>query len=132
MDIRKRFGTDRDLEESGVWQNVSDTCSILVARMNNARYNARFQELAGPKREIIRRSLISNEDAEELLLRVMSETILLDWKGVTEDGKPFPYTRENAYRLLKELPDFRMLVQGFAETADAYKKDEIGASVKNL
>lgn len=39
----------------------------------------------------------------ERLLRCYAESCLLDWENVEYDGQPFPYSKENAYKLLSNF-----------------------------
>ncbi|MBA3572502.1 MAG: hypothetical protein H0W34_11125, partial [Pyrinomonadaceae bacterium] len=42
-----------------------------------------------------------------VIVEAMIQTVLLDWRGVLRDGKPLPFTTDNARRLLLECDDLR-------------------------
>jgi hypothetical protein len=131
MDIRKRFGTSRELETDGVWVDLGDGSKIKVARIGNSRYNEVFQKLIAPFRRQVRMGNIPNEVADEILVKAMARTVLLDWEGIAEDGKAVPFSVENAYRLMKEYPDFRNVVSEVAQEMETFKEIDTEDATKN-
>lgn len=138
MDLN-RFKTDANAENNGVWINLGEGARIKVARAGNRKNSDLFTRLtADPdyKRKE-KMGTLTDEEYEPILLQCLAETILLDWEGFTEDGKPVPYNRENAMRLLA-FRDFRRAVQDasaeaanfraqtVAEATDALKKSSNG------
>lgn len=131
MDIKKTFGTNRDLELEGVWEPINEEASVKIARIGNDRYTKLFQKLMRPYRKQVRRGTMPDKKAEEIYNQVIAETVLLDWKGLTEDDKPLEYSVENAIRLLTEYKDFKDLVVDAAEAMETFQKEEIEESEKN-
>lgn len=102
MELNK-LKTDPALEQDGVWVPFGDA-RFLVARLNNPRmasaYAAKIRPYRGAK--------IPEADEERLMLDCLAAHVLLDWEGVTNDGQPFPYSKENSRAALqiKDLADF--------------------------
>lgn len=120
-----KFATDLDLEENGVWVDIGEGGEILVARMGNPRYQKAVQSISKPHRTQIRQKTISEDLSDELLLKAMAETILLDWKGIEDDkGKVIKYTKDTAFKLLRDLRDFRNLVVELATEQAAFRREE--------
>jgi len=131
MDVQKRFGTSRELELNGVWVDIGDGARVLVARIGNTRYTEYFQKRMRPHVKALRTKTLSDAVAEEILIDVMSNTILLGWEGIFEGDQALPYSVANAKRLLQELPDFRKVINEIADEMEAYKAVELEEGAKN-
>ena len=58
--------------------------------------------------------------ARVMMEDVMAETLLLGWEGITQDGKPVPYSREQARTYLR-IKDFRKKIAGFSDNFEAFR-----------
>ena len=123
MDIKKTFGTDKEKETNGVWENFGDGCKIRIARMNNPAYTAAFNRLISPVQKKYARRTLDEGVLEEIVCRAMGEAIITDWAGLKENGKPLKYSPETAYRLLMEYPDFKDQVYHFCAAMENYLLD---------
>lgn len=45
-----------------------------------------------------------NTEAVQSIIKVYAESCLLDWKNLTLDGENYPYSKENALKLLVNFP----------------------------
>ncbi len=115
------FKTDSDLETGGVWVDLDDVSKIKVARSDNKNFTNKLTKLMTPYKNAIRSNTLSEDIADKIMLKCMSETILVDWEGITEEGEPLEYTPDNAYRILKSYKDFRNLVSSISEDLTNYK-----------
>ena len=61
----------------------------------------------------------------------MAKCILLDWKGLQEDGKDLPYSYDNAVRILTEYRDLRDYVSDIANEIETFKLEEDEEAEKN-
>lgn len=120
MDIIATFTTDEKLEAEGKWFPLSKTAKVLVARSGNDKYMSVLRQ----KMKEAQIDLSAGEEAEKLaedvLIDVMAETLLLGWEGITQDGKPVPYSREQARTYLR-IKDFRKKVSGFSDNFEAFR-----------
>ncbi len=81
----------------------------------------------------IRVGRLDPESAAEITANTLADTILLDWKGVVEDDTPVLYSRANAYRIMKDYPDFRALVEQHAQDPEVFQDQvDLDADSKNL
>jgi hypothetical protein len=76
------------------------------------------------KRKLRNRSKSEKEQAEEqealeIMCKIMAEGVLLDWRNIERGGEPLPYSFENAVNLLK---DPRM--EAFREFVEMNSRDE--------
>lgn len=131
-DIKALFGTDKAKEKDGVWQDMGDGLKMRIARIGNPKYQKRFEALSKPHRRALRRGTLSNEIAEKLLIQCMSETIVLDWEGIEENGEEIQFSVENAIRILTDYPELRKYVEDIANEMEGYKADDDEEAIDNL
>lgn len=99
MDIFKTFAVDPRLAAEGTWLNAGDA-RFLVGRLGGTRYRAALAT---------RLEQTTPETRDGLLAEVFADTVLLNWENVEYQGAPFPYSRENAIRILTDpaLAEFK-------------------------
>jgi hypothetical protein len=131
MDFKKTFATNRTKELEGVWFPGPDGSSYLVARQGNKNFNKLMAEVAKPHRKLIEMGKADDELLTEITAEVVSRTILLDWKGVTDDGKPVAYSNEEAKRRLIDYPDFADMIAALSKGMAAYQDQEKAAAAGN-
>lgn len=145
MDLRK-IRTNPDAEIGGVWFDSDDMADILgvdvdsAARIKIAR--AGNQKATKLSRKLMRetygkRRLDPDKVAEELMSdptirhQVLAEAIIVDWKGFTNGGEPYPYTVDNALEWLKASSDFEAMVNDFSGRTQRYRDEDIEDAEKN-
>ena len=131
MDIKKSFGTNSTLENEGVWIELGDGASIKVARVGNKENKAILKKLIAPHKMAARNDKLADEIWDKITVESIAATILLDWKGIEDDGKPLPYTKENATRLLTDYKDFREQVASFSSELALFQSNSEAAAIKN-
>lgn len=95
-------------EEAGDWVDIPDLpgVSVKVRSIHNADYRRLSAKLLGKlRRRLGGRELMASgipvEEADRITARCLLETVLLDWKGITDDnGKALPFGRDTAKSLL--------------------------------
>ena len=91
FDVKKEFGTDSNKEVKGVWHDdFGDGLEVKIARIGNPIYQKTFNDISKPHRKAIRRGTLKDETAEKLLIKAMAKAIVLDWKGLSENGSEVP------------------------------------------
>lgn len=129
-----RFKTDASAENDGVWIDLGDGAKIKVARAGNRKNSDLFTRLTNGDPDYKRKEklgTLTDAEYEPILLQVIADTILLDWEGFTEDGKPVPYSRENALRLLS-FRDFRKAVQDASAEAANFRAQNVADATDAL
>lgn len=131
FNLADKFGTDKDLEREGVWVDMSGGASIKVARIGNPEYKRMFQKITTPYKQQLRTNNMDEDIAEELLIKAMASTILLDWKGIYEGDEEMKYSIENAEKVLRDLPDFRVFVTEVSSEMELFRQGEQEEGIKN-
>lgn len=110
-DVFALFATDEKKELEGTVIPLAKGVSMTIARMGNERYQAKLIEASEENLAAIQS--LPKKEAEafdlDLHIKVMAETILVGFTGMSYKGKPIKYSVENAVKLLK-LSEFRKAV----------------------
>lgn len=131
MDFKKEFGTNKALEEAGVWVDIGDGAQLKIARAGSKKALKYSREVAKPYMAQITYGKLPDDVAERLAIEVLAECILLDWKTISYDGKPLPYSKENALKLMTESEDFRDMVSRIANERKTFQQQIEEAIIKN-
>lgn len=131
MDLEKLFAQDDTAVEEGKWFNVQKDVHFKIASVNSERYQTVFRTLTKDYRTAIRRKTMDPEVMEEIMKKVAAKTLLLDWKGLELDGKPFPYNKDNALYIMMNFDSAYILVMDYASDMEAYKVQQEEDEAKN-
>lgn len=128
MSFLKKYKTNQDAEKNGVWVEVDDGVELKVARLNNDNAREMRRKLEKPYRNF---PTIPDHVQEGILRTVVAKTVLVDWKGITDDdGEAIPYSTEAAEKLFTDLPDFLSDVVSLSLARETFQTEGIDA-VKN-
>ena len=130
-DIGKSYRTDKVAEKEGVWVELNEGMEVKVARLNNPTYQRIWEREMRPFRAQFERGLLADDKMEQIIVKVMSECILIDWKNIEFDGKKLPHSVENAAMLMSEFPDFRSDIMFLASQQATFRAEEIAEAEKN-
>lgn len=137
MDISS-FKRDSASVEAGQW--VSDIPGMGDARLRVRGLNSRTvialrarKERKATRDERERDGTLKPAAARAVLGEVLHEAVLLEWDGLTDDGKPFPYDPDVARKWLTD-PDFEPFADAVvwaAQIVDRGGADDREALAKN-
>ena len=125
------FKTNEEKEVEGVWETLDTGCEVKVARWGNARMNEYYQRFPRVVRQRIDSGQVSDDRSAEILAEVMANTILLDWKGMADEGKPLKYSADNAQMALFKYKDFRVVVTEIAQDFKLFHDESVEDTVGN-
>lgn len=128
-----RFKSDKTAVEEGTWVDLGDDIHVKVRRLDSAASRMCRKKLEEPFKALLRMNQELPEDvAEDLFTKQFSQAIIVDWRGVTDEGgnaiAPNP---DNIYKVLKEFPDFRDDILRIVMQRDTFKTLVREADVKN-
>jgi hypothetical protein len=141
----KLFKANVDLETQGVIINYGDEAWFKIARSGgtNKRYLKEMGDKLKPFRRQIQTETMDEKVADQIVLEVFVDTVLLGWgskdadgkdrPGIIddEDGNPLQFTRENAIRVLKDLPELFRELRGESERLANFVLQTKEADAKN-
>ncbi len=129
--LHQLFATDAAAETEGVWIPVCEGIEVKIARMGNEKFQKAYRRLCKPHRNLIRQGLLDSATEKRLLKEALAEGVLLDWRGLKQDGAPLAYSREAALKLLTELKDFADFVADEARRLDNFRERDLEDAEKN-
>ena len=121
------WGVDPKLSEEGVWLTDprNKDVSYRVARLNMTRQRDKMLEIA-LREGFSDLSTLTDKARREVMCRVLAETVLMDWRGVTNgSGAELSYTTEHG---LSMLLDPRMEEWTEWLMAESFKHDHYRAT----
>lgn len=129
FDLSKEFAVNIKAEEKGIWEDLGGGASLLVASIRNKR----FLDLYNALPEYVRkRALRHNADQDrDLMSPIMAKSLLLDWKGIADDGKEISYSVGNAAVYLVKYPRFYELVSKLSQDDSRYLPEGLEDNLKN-
>ena len=127
------FATNEKAEVEGVWENIGDGASILVARAGNVRYSNLIREKMAGYKTSIQRQNMSDDESNRILCDTMAETILLGWKGLQDDNAvDVVYSTKKASEYLFKYKEFKDLVNIVASNVANYRAEGIEVIQDNI
>jgi len=133
VDLLKKFGTDPKLEETGVRMELGEGAWLLIARMNNPKYQKAMEEAMKPYQEAFAAGGKNTEILKKVLNEAMSKALILDGGGFDYDGKPYKHSPEACLVLISDvrLKDLRDRIVQFSNDQDNYRLKFEEALAKN-
>ena len=137
MSLYNLFEMDQTQETGGFRLTIEDgdvSISFLIARAggSNKKFSSRMQNLMRPHQHAASTGKLDEKIAQDILLVVMAETLILGWENVADrDGEPKEFNRENCIQLLKDLPELRDMIWAEANKAANFIAVDREESAKN-
>jgi len=138
FDLKKQFATSEVLEIEGVWEDLDkgeegeDAPGILVARVGNKAYLKEYQKVPRGLRRQLEQGTLPEGAGEQIINKLLAKTILLDWRGIQDDGVEVSYSFESALAKLTEYKDFRELVWEVGNSMERFRQIHLEEEEKNL
>ncbi len=112
----KEFVTDEVKELEGVWVyfDVEETQGLLIARAWNENFMKAFRKFPRGFQARARMGTIDKKKDKEVWHKLLADTVLLDWKGVSDEGKVLKYDKKI---VVEQLNKYKGLVSFVWESA---------------
>lgn len=124
FDLSKNMKIDSAKEEGGVWIAYKGGSQLLIARHGNKKHEAAYERMLKPYQRGRRGGTIPEDVLENVGIRCLARYILLDWKGIADEGKELPYSPEAAERLFRKYPLLMDDVFAFSQKAETFLVEE--------
>ena len=122
---------DKESCETGKWFAIQKDIRLKIARLGNKKYKQVFKKVTAPYRNTMRRKKLDDAIADEITIKVVARTVLLDWEGIEIDGEPVEYSVATAEKALTN-EDFLTLVTDIAGDLESFKVLEDEDTTENL
>jgi hypothetical protein len=124
MDLHKLYSVDEKAANEGKWLVTKEGLDVKVAKLGNPAFVAEVARLQKPHVVRLRSNMDNTELLNEITIKAMAKTILLDWKAES-DGEPVPYTPELGYQYMVMFPDFREDVSDLSVSRNNFKPEDV-------
>lgn len=121
MNINK-LRVDADKANTGVWVTWVEDIEVLIARMGNTAFKDKVRKLS----TAYGNHLEDPEVQQKLAIKAAPGTIVLDWRGITDDDdNPVEYSDDQCFEYLNdpELARFVDWVMVQANSTDNFAPD---------
>lgn len=136
MSIWSTYGTDSDEAWVDVPDNDGNVARFKLGYVNgaNSEFIKEFERVIRPHRRRLRKGqTLDVELQQEILVKVFAKTALLDWENIADrNGNPYPYSVDNAVKLLTELPTLFDILQMEAANNSNFQTEALSDEAKNL
>ncbi len=134
--LKRVYGVDTKAEVEGVWHPLEGGIRVKLARAGNPRANELTAKLIGEARERLRlpEGPLPDQEWDQILARVVAETILLNWENVTDEAdQPLSYSVEEGMKALLDptLHDFARRIDRLSGNRAHYAAKQEEAASKN-
>src|SRR5439155_18550861 len=102
------------VRETGVWfdfdKEKTPGFAMRIASIENRRFKKKYARLTFDAAQHSASDQLPSDKTQNILIEAMIGTILLDWRGLENDGKPFSYSEDNAREVLSQSGAIRDFV----------------------
>lgn len=129
------IAVEPELADKGVWAEYMGGRFLLARR--GPKYQARLVELYVADKDLVQSNTPEgNERSLDIYRQTFADTVLLDWDGIAENGKPIPYTPAEGHKLLANPRLFELtnFLEGFSNNHTNYQlkvEEEVSHDVKS-
>jgi len=100
--------------------DLGEGAKVKIRSVRSDQFQDKLEELQRPHKKRIRRGTLPKAEQEALAAKLFAMAVIVDWKGITEEGKPFKYNTSNAERLMREYVKMADWVTDFAKDDDNF------------
>jgi len=118
--------------DEGQWFDLGDGARIRLRSRDSKEVRNAIRRATRPHQAAIRADRFPMEKMEAIMTDVMAGTIIVDWEGITEGGKPVAFSVDTARRFVTEFPEFRRIVDAFASDLAAFNQEQRQEGVEAL
>jgi len=130
------LAVDQELASNGTWADFAGA-RFLIARYNNDKASLLRNKLALENMKVLQSGTKeADEKSDEITLKVLTETVLLDWQDVGSKDVAIKYTPKQGHKYLADprFSDLREFIQNYSINRANYQEEvevEVSESVKN-
>jgi hypothetical protein len=123
MEISKLIG-DAALQDEGVWVTFVKGVDFKVAyAQRKAARNFFAKELTRARRRHGQNRDLPPDVVNKITVDMILRHVLKDWRGLTQDGEPVPYSADAARQVLEQSAQIRDFVAGEANDIENFGGD---------
>lgn len=126
MDL-KQLATDSEKNENGIWMPYEDA-EFRIASAHSRRYR---EALAAQIRKVPQHARQSLPAMDKATIEAMATGVLLDFRGVKNNGVDLENTRENRIAIL-QIPQMREWIADQAQALANFQEEGLRADLEDM
>jgi hypothetical protein len=132
MNIYEAFES-KTLVDGGKWFPLSPDSEIKLLYMGSDASKRAYDNLMRSYAQRQKLGIdLTEEEATSVNVTFLSETLVLDWKGIKDkEGRDLPFSKEAVAVLCKALPRFAALILRIATDETGFEKELVEEEVGN-
>jgi len=127
MDLYREFGTNKELEQKGIKVSPMEGIYFWIKRTggSNRAYSEQATKRLRPHLQKFNNGKsLQLDQIQEINIQLFVEYALTSWENVTDrQGNPLPFTKENATKLLSELPELYSFLSEESNNLENYRNN---------
>lgn len=139
MSLFAQFETNAELENVGISVTYGPNKNgsiptFIISRTgkSNKAYMKALNKAQRPVQKQIQLGTLPDEQSEQIYLDVFVSTVLKGWSNVYDkEGKELAFNKQNAIKLLKQLPELYDDLFAKANNAALFREEELEEEAKN-
>lgn len=113
-----------------VWLTMMEGVEVLCRHLSQKEFDAISAKAVTSRFDERSHRRIEERD-EQTFRTLLAQQIVCDWRGIEDDGKPYPCTPESVAWLMEMCTEFRILVMDAPLSLERMAALEKEASAKN-
>jgi hypothetical protein len=132
MDFKQIFCTNKDKEQDGAWVMLEGGVEVKVKRagMGNKPFEFDRSKMFRPFNKQIMAGTMEPDILRQIHTTLLAKHIIVDWKGILEDGKPVKFSKEKFIEFANMSSDFLQGVLTAANEQQNFQDGEESEIVK--
>ncbi len=129
----EEFASDEVKELEGVWVyfDVEETQGLLIAEAWNENFMKAFRKLPRGFQTRARMQTLDTKSDRKVWHKLLATTILLDWKGISDEGKTIKYDPKLAIEKMEKYKGLTAFVWETANEEHLYHEEQTEEDEKN-
>jgi len=118
----------------GVWVDIDEKTKLKIARFLNPKHRAYVNRAMDPYKRASRIGQLDDATTDKVEIEAIANCILIDWKGITENGEEVKYSVKKAIAYLSDpsLPHFISMVRELSNEMALFHEDTVQDASTNL
>ena len=131
MDINA-LKINKNKSEDGIWFLVENDFYLRVGRTGTKKYESLAVKLRNKNKQAFDSGNATPEQSRKVIAKLLSETVIFDWKGLKDAGKEISFDKDLCYKILvsEDTSWIADRVIEFASDLTNYRNDEIEEEAK--
>ena len=119
-----------EISDDYVWFDFSDDIQLQIGRAGSVEFLRAKEEVEKRYKKQIAKDTLPAEKTLILMHKAVAKAILVDWKGIKDGKKDFPYSEDNAVLIFQKYPSVFSFVIDMAAEDENFEIQQVEDTAK--